>query len=139
MNHLIPFIHENWYLVILLVLLVIAYLAVEFRDRSHGVPAVSAQRAVTLSNREKATFIDIRSQEAFDKGHIADAKHFEGGNIDNEIVLKKLKKAPVIVVCERGISAKAAAAKLKKQDLDVYVLTGGLTAWRQEHMPVVKS
>lgn len=140
MNHLVPFVIQNWYLVVLLIVLIVAYLALEFRDRSHGVAHVSPQRAVILSNREKATYIDVRPQAAFEEGHIADAIHAPGGELAvSPVVLKKLKKSPVIVVCQKGISAKPAAAKLKKEGFEAYVLSGGLTAWKQDQMPLVKS
>lgn len=140
MHNLIPFIHENWYLVLLLIILILAYLVVEFRDRNHGVSGISPQKAILIANREKARYVDVRSKEAFDAGHIVDATNAPAGELVlNPVDLKKWQKHPVIVVCEKGISAKPAAAKLKKQGLDVYVLEGGLTAWRKDQMPVVKS
>ena len=127
---------------LLLVLLVVAALAVlvhELRERSRGVGAVSPQDAVRLMN-QGATLFDVRSAEAFAAGHIRGARHLPvdglAGSVDG---LKRLKDRPVIVYCERGVSAAAAMRELVQLGFSKVVnLRGGLTAWRAENLPLAR-
>jgi len=136
----IEFFIHNALWVLGLLILIILYFLVEFKNRNYGVPEVMPQSATLLANREKAKWIDVRSKAAFDKNHIAEAIHFETDKFaEASVGLKKFQKNPLIIVCERGLSAKPIAAKLKKLGYKVNVLEGGMTAWRKADMPTVSS
>ena len=54
--------------------------------------------------------------------------------------LERHKAKPVIVCCNTGMtSAKAASSLRKSGRQDVFNLDGGLNAWRQAGLPVVKN
>ena len=138
MNHFMEFAGQNFIWVLVLFILIIAFFVLDMRTKSGGSGEVSPDEAVMLTNRQKAKLLDIRPQEAFDAGHIADAKPFDAAKFDDAIVaLKKHKNAPIVVVCERGQTAKGVSAKLKKAGFDAKVLAGGMTAWKKAGMPVV--
>ena len=138
MGKLLPFVIEYWYWATLLAVLLLAYFYVEFRTRNFGVPEITTQTAILLANREKAKWIDVRPEASFKKSHIADAVNFNTSAFDkSEIGLKRFQKTPLIIVCERGMSAKPIAAKLKKLGYNVNVLEGGMGAWRKAELPVV--
>ncbi len=140
MDKLIPFLIENWYVVLPLIIILLAYFWIEFRHRNFGVPEITPQTAVMLANREKAKWVDIRSESAFKQGHISDAINFKTLAFqESEKNLKKFQKTPLIIVCERGVSAKAVAAKLKKSGYSVNVLAGGMSAWRKAELPIVSN
>ncbi len=137
MDKLIPFVLENIYWSIGLLVLIIGYFLIEFRNRNFGVPEISPQSGVLLANREKAKWVDIRPSALYQAGHISDAISFDPKSFDKSVIsLKRFQKAPLIIVCERGISAKPIAAKLKKLGYQVRVLQGGMTAWRKAEMPL---
>lgn len=104
-----------------------------------NVPRVSPTQATQLINA-KAQVIDVRPVEAYASGHINNAKSLPMANLQEQLGLTKLKKdKPVVVVCERGVTAAKAVGAIKQAGFEnVYVLDGGLKAWRDEQLPLVK-
>ncbi|MBL8377794.1 MAG: rhodanese-like domain-containing protein [Burkholderiales bacterium] len=107
---------------------------------SRGGAKVSTLQATQLINQKDAVIIDVREQAEFARGHIANAKSFPAKLIEERRAeLEKLKAAPVIVSCDTGMRAAAAADKLRSLGVpDVYVLAGGVNAWRDAGLPVAK-
>jgi rhodanese-related sulfurtransferase len=53
--------------------------------------------------------------------------------------LAKAKSLPVVVICRSGQTAQGAAQRLVKAGFEkVYYLGGGMGAWTQAQLPVVK-
>lgn len=111
-------------------------------------PALTGSRASRISITEatmlinkRAQVIDVRSAEAYAAGHIQNAKSVPLSHFDEQLPLLKLKKdKPVIVICDRGVTAVKAAVLLTKAEYaDVHVIEGGLNAWKDAQLPIVKS
>lgn len=133
-NH--PLLSGIW--VVLFLLIVGSWLKSMFSS----IKAISPTQLTLLVNRENAVVIDIRSEDEFRKGHITDAKNIKQADIDSQKLagLEKQKDAPIIVVCQAGISANKAAASLAKQGFSkVSILQGGMGAWTGASLPVVKT
>jgi rhodanese-related sulfurtransferase len=115
----------------------LAVLGYELRERARGAGAVSPQDAVRLMN-QGAALLDLRSAEAFAAGHIRGARNFPGARLESGLdSLKRFKDKPVIVYCERGVSAAPAVRALAQHGFGKVVnLRGGLAAWRAEQLPV---
>jgi rhodanese-related sulfurtransferase len=120
---------------ILIVLLII----VEFlRARRKGF-ALSPAQLIQFMNHQNATIIDIRANEAFRKAHIIGAHSLQSKDIqDNPKKLEKFKNRPVIIVCANGMESQKAASLLLKQSYHAYALAGGMRAWAEAAMPVIK-
>ena len=112
-----------------------------FRKSAGGVPSLTSAEAVTLINRNNATVLDVRDEAEFANGHIADAIHIPGADLESRIAeLKKYKTKPLLVNCQRGArSAKACEILRKAEFTQVHNLHGGLDAWQQAKLPLVKS
>lgn len=110
----------------------------ELRRKASGMTSVDAPDAVRLINSD-ATIIDLRSAEAFGRGHIVNARNIPADEIDAR--LEKLganKSKPVVVVCDAGLTSTKTVEKLKKAGYEsVYGLKGGMTGWSQAGLPVV--
>jgi rhodanese-related sulfurtransferase len=107
------------------------------RSRAGG-PALSTLDATRMINGKNAQIIDIRSAEDFAKGSLPNAKNIPTASIRERSAELK-KDRPVIVVCNSGNTAGPAAAQLRAAGLaEVYVLAGGLAAWREAGLPVRK-
>jgi Rhodanese-related sulfurtransferase len=53
--------------------------------------------------------------------------------------LAPARSLPVVLVCKTGMTATGAAKRLVKAGFEkVYVLDGGIEAWRQAGLPLVK-
>jgi rhodanese-related sulfurtransferase len=110
----------------------------ELRRKSRGLTNVEPQAAVALINAD-ATIIDLRSAEAFSRGHIVNATNIPLEELDaSGDRLKKLGSKPILTVCDAGVSSNRAVDTLKKSGFDsVYSLKGGITAWTQANLPLV--
>jgi rhodanese-related sulfurtransferase len=139
MDQLLEFARNHPYLVAAAVLMTLVVVAYEFRARTQSFGSISPAEAVRLMN-QGAVLVDVRDKAAYDAGHIANAKNVPGAAIaDGAKALEKYREKPVIAYCDTGMTAGAAARQLGRlgfrQPLN---LRGGLAAWRQENLPVVK-
>ena len=111
----------------------------EYRARTADFGSISPTEAVRLMN-SGAQLIDIRKREDYDAGHLAGAKHVPGDTIaDGAKALERYKDKVVIAYCESGMTGGSAARHLGRLGFTkVFNLRGGIAAWRQENLPVVK-
>ncbi len=111
----------------------------ELRLRAQSAGALAPQEAIRLMN-QGAAVLDLRAQAAFQAGHIGGARHFDAAQIPSALdSLKKYRERPVIVYCERGVSAAAAVRALTRQGFTkVFNLRGGIAAWRAENLPLAR-
>jgi rhodanese-related sulfurtransferase len=111
----------------------------ELRERAHAQGAVSPQDAVRLMN-QGATLLDVRDAGAYAAGHIRGARHLPPDQLASAgEALKRFREKPVIVYCERGVSAAGAVRELARQGFTRVVnLRGGLAAWRGEQLPLAR-
>ena len=110
----------------------------ELRRKAAGVTSVEPPDAVRLINNDAAV-IDLRSTEAFSRGHIVSSRNVPMDELEARMNnLESLKSKPIIAVCEAGITSTKAIDTLRKSGFEsVYGLKGGMNAWSQAGMPVV--
>jgi rhodanese-related sulfurtransferase len=79
----------------------------------------------------------VRSTEEYEKEHIADSVNIPMADLPEGLKKFKDKTKPIIVVCASGQRAKTAAKSLSKEGFeDVYVLSGGIHAWKEAKLPL---
>lgn len=102
--------------------------------------SVGTHEATRMINKDNAVILDIRPKKEFSTGHITNAIHIPVTDLDNHITeLEKHKQKPIIVVCNLGQTAGAASKKLKAAGFENVVrLSGGMTEWKAQSLPVVK-
>jgi rhodanese-related sulfurtransferase len=105
-----------------------------------GIRSIGTVQATTLINKHDAAVLDIRAKDKFAKGHIAGSKNVSVSDVEKRVPhLVKDKNTPIVVVCDSGITAAGAAATIKKLGYQqLYKLNGGIGAWRQEQLPLVR-
>ena len=105
-----------------------------------GIANLSPSEAVLLMNRSNALVLDVREASEYAQGHIADAKHIPLAQLAERLKeLTKYKEKPVLLHCQGGVrSAKACDLLAKNGFTKLYNLQGGLNAWQQAKLPVVK-
>ena len=140
MSQYLEFIANHWILWTALVVIVLLMVGSELMAKMSGILQLSPQDLTQMVNRDNALVIDIRDEEVFAKGHIAKAVNVPLKDIANiEEKLKSFQENPIIVVCAHGQRAQAAAMMLKRKGATAHVLKGGVAAWRQEKLPLVKN
>lgn len=123
-----------------LVALTVAIIVTEIMRRLTGYKRLSPSELTALVNREDALVLDVSPTSEFDKGHIAGARGVPLGQLDPEHkLIAKAKDRPIVVVCRTGQGSAQAAARLVKAGYSrVHWLEGGLPAWQQGDLPLVK-
>jgi rhodanese-related sulfurtransferase len=140
MQRLLEFISHHPYLAAGAVLAAIAVIVNEVKERIQKFAALSSMQAVRLMN-QGALVIDLRAKEAFDAGHIADARNVLPSEIESQAEsLKRWRDRAVITYCDSGVSGAGAARTLTKLGFTkVFNLDGGLNGWVKDNLPLTKS
>lgn len=105
-----------------------------------GGKRLNPASATQLINKRNAVVVDIRDAAEFAKGHLPQAKSAPLDALAARASgLAKDKSVPIIVVCQNGQRSSKAQAALKEAGYsEVYALEGGMAAWQQAGLPVIK-
>ncbi len=75
--------------------------------------------------------IDVRSEKAFENGHIPTAKSFPAGSVTSRLA-EIPKSKYLIIYCTVGANAQIVSKKLRKAGYKRYINWGGLSRWNWE-------
>jgi thioredoxin 1 len=90
-------------------------------------------------NQPSVVILDVRTPEEFTDGHLDKAINLDIKNDQFESQCDKLDKSkPVLVYCFSDKRSTRAAEMLRLKGFDAIVLKGGIEAWQQGGLPVVK-
>jgi rhodanese-related sulfurtransferase len=120
--------------------LTLAIIYTEIARLFTGYKSLNPSSLTLLINQEDAQVIDVSAIADFDKGHIIGSKNIVASQVaaDNK-VLAKAKDQTLVMVCRTGMQSADAAKKLVKAGFTkLYWLDGGIAAWQQADMPLVK-
>lgn len=111
----------------------------ELSRRARGVTQVSSADAVKLINKG-AIVVDVRESEAYQGGHIVNARNVSLKELQSDQSrLKKQKNKVLLTVCDNGMTCGKAANLLRKAGYEkVFSLKGGLKGWQADNYPLVK-
>ena len=136
----LEFIAQNWYLFAALVVISLLIGFDSIRSGGGGANQVSALQLPQLISQENAVVVDVCETEEFERGHILNAINIPLKQLQDQLgQLEKFraKDKPIVLSCRSGQRANRAAAILRKNEFKkVFTLSGGLTAWEKENLPV---
>jgi rhodanese-related sulfurtransferase len=137
-ENLPEFIANHWILSSLFVVLSWLVFSDSINRRLSGLKPLTATEAVRLVNQVKGQFVDVREEAEFSQEHIADSVNVPLSALKkDESSSLKNKSQPLVLVCASGQRARTAAKALRKAGHEeVYVLSGGLHAWREAKLPL---
>jgi rhodanese-related sulfurtransferase len=120
--------------------LTIAIIVNELSRLLRGYKSLRPAEVTLLMNQDNALVVDLRAYADYEKGHIAGSKNVLMSQFDPESKqLAPAKALPIVLVCQSGITVAGAAKRLKKAGFErVHVLEGGIAAWQQAELPLVK-
>lgn len=138
MDRLLEFAGNNTLLVLALIISFFVLIFSELRRKAGGLINVEATEAVKLINND-AVVVDLRSVDAFAKGHIVSARSIPLDELDAKLNnLEAVKSKPIIAVCDNGVTSTKAVNTLRTAGFEsVYGLKGGMSGWSQAGLPVV--
>jgi rhodanese-related sulfurtransferase len=101
---------------------------------------VSLLQATQLMNQSRCTILDVRDPKDFDAGHIRNAKNIPLVALSKRISeLEKQKSQSILAVCASGTRSATASAILTRAGFaNVVSLEGGMSAWREQGLPLAK-
>ena len=110
------------------------------------VSCASQQQQDELSSKDfkakmntNVTILDVRTPGEFKSGHLDKALNIDIKSNQFERQCDQLDKAkPILVYCLAGPRSSRAGEMLRKKGYVVYELKGGINAWQEEGLPVVK-
>ncbi|PHS71538.1 MAG: sulfurtransferase [Methylophaga sp.] len=137
MENLGEFVINHWVLVTLFVVLLGLVLSDSFHSKLSGINSIGTAQAIQIINQRKGLFLDVRDSAEFSKEHIADSENMPISSLADSLSKLKDPAQPIILVCASGQRARGAAKQLRSKEFsEVYVLSGGLNAWREAKLPL---
>ncbi len=138
MDQFLEFTSNHMLLSLMLMISFFVLIFSEMRRKASGMIAVDPVAAVQLINND-GIVLDLRSNEAYSRGHIVNAKSIPFDELDaHKKRISAFKNKPIVAVCEAGTTSAKAVASLRSSGFEsVYGLKGGMNAWNQAGLPVV--
>lgn len=134
--HLIEFATNHYLLAGAFVVLLALLIATEL---SKGGRSLSTGELTALVNRDEGVVIDVRTKKDYAAGHIVGALHFPQDKVISRVSeLEKYKAKTLIIVDAAGQHAGMTARELLKSGFKAAKLSGGISSWRADNLPLVK-
>lgn len=106
-------------------------------QRRTSGPALDTLAATRLINDSHAVVLDVREPAEFAAGHLPNARNIPMAELDKRVNDLPQGK-PVLVCCASGARSGRALSLLRQGGREAFNLAGGVAAWRQAGLPVVR-
>lgn len=105
-----------------------------------SVAAVSPQEVAERCKTGQVDLLDVRTPAEFQEIHASIARNVPLDRLDPAALAKERdpKQGPLYVVCRSGSRGRQACEKLLAAGFDVRNIEGGMQAWEQAGLPVVR-
>jgi len=105
-----------------------------------GAGEISSREALALQEAgDGALFVDVRTPEEYQSGHVPGAINIPRNQLHSRLAELEHARDRLVVYCERGPRAAAAAATLVSAGFTgVRHLAGDMAAWRAAGLPIEK-
>jgi len=140
MEHIPEFVANHLFLFSLLSAILALLLWNIFGNSVSGIVEIAPMEATRMMNHDKAIVFDLRAEKEFADGHIINAINTPAEKLSEQTDgLVKYKGRPIILTCKHGSDSVRAARILKHKEFEkIYYLKGGLQAWRNANLPLVR-
>ncbi|MDH5600978.1 MAG: rhodanese-like domain-containing protein [Gammaproteobacteria bacterium] len=140
MDQLITFTSNNTILVLSIIIVSFMLLNSLFAEKLRGYTSISPIESTQMINHDDALVLDVREMNEYSQGHILNSVHIPLTNLKNRISeIEKHKSKKVIVACRSGHRSSHACANLRKNGFEnVFNLRGGVMAWQNANLPLIK-
>jgi rhodanese-related sulfurtransferase len=138
MDKVLEFTSNNTLLVLALMVSFFVVVFTELRRKASGLVNIEPIEAVKLINND-AVVIDLRSVDAFSKGHIVNARNIPSDELEAKMNnLEGVKSKSIVAVCDSGAFSTKAVATLRTAGFEsAFGVKGGMQGWGQAGLPVV--
>ena len=101
-------------------------------DKSEQIEAAALHKIIST---KKVQLVDVRTAEEYATGHIGNAVNI---NFTQQAKEQLDKRKPVYLYCRSGRRSSTAAKMLVAEGFHTINLQGGIEAWKQAKLPIVK-
>ncbi|MFI9612899.1 rhodanese-like domain-containing protein [Streptomyces sp. NPDC052023] len=102
-----------------------------------GPARLTPQRAHQQTCEGKAVLLDVRESPEWKAGHAPGALHLPLTRLVTGAALpEEVRDRPVVAICRSGHRSRQAAELLAARGVRATDVTGGMTAWAREGLPV---
>ncbi len=131
--------HVGLFAALGVILALLAWTGVQ--GRLQGVRSVGPAEATLLINHQDAVVLDVREAHEVKDGVILNSVHVPVGQLKDSLgKLEKYRERPLIVGCRSGSRSQSACATLARAGFtQVYNLRGGVMAWQNASLPLVRA
>ncbi len=134
MPYFFEFLLTNWFLVLPLVVAISLFF---YSENSRKATKLDPQEVIFQLNNNNALLLDLRNEKEFSKGKISQAIYI-GPNIENcRKEIDKISDRPVILFCQNGAKSDEFSKELKKSEIKVFILKGGINTWVADGLPLL--
>ena len=134
MPYFFEFLLTNWFLVLPLIIAIALFF---YTENSRKASKLDSQEVIFKLNNKNALLIDLRNEKEFSRGKISQAIYI-GPNMENcRKEIDKISDRPVILFCQNGLKSDEFSKELKKSEIDVYILKGGINSWISDGLPLL--
>ena len=134
MPYFFEFLLTNWFLVLPLVVAISLFF---YSENSRKATKLDPQEVIFQLNNNNALLLDLRNEKEFSKGKISQAIYI-GPNIENcKKEIDKTSDRPVILFCQNGVKSDEFSKELKKSEIKVFILKGGINTWVADGLPLL--
>lgn len=107
---------------------------------AHAEGEISPKEAAMLYDEKKAIIIDVREDNEWDEGHIANAIHIPLGQLKDRLPeLQAYKDSTIITECRSGRRSLSAQSVLENAGFNkTYSMKGGIQAWTEQGLTTIK-
>jgi len=136
----VNFVVNNWYLFVVLAVVLALLIWPVLRQLMYGITSVGVNQALGLINRQAGVLVDVREPAEHPSGRIPNAILLPLSGLKGRLAeLEKFKNRPIVLYCRSGQRSSRAAVILRKHGFaSVHNLAGGILAWQAENMPMEK-
>lgn len=115
--------------------------ALFYVESRRGGQTLSSQQVTNLINGEGALVLDIRDTKDFQAGHITGSVNIPYTKVAERMgEIEAHKEKTVVLVCAMGQHAGMVGRTLHAKGFnDVRRLAGGISSWKSDGLPLVKS
>ncbi len=140
MEEFTDFVIRNYHLFIAFAVVLGMILWTEGKRATRSFKEITPAEAVTLINTGDPLILDVREANEHSQGSIINAKHVALSALSKKAEnLVKDKERPVLVFCKTGNrSSQACKVLAGNRYTRVFGMKGGITAWINDQLPVVK-
>lgn len=140
MDQLISFTSNNTILVVAIIIVSLMLIHSLVGERLRGYSSVSPSESTQMINRDDALILDVRENNEYGEGHIINSLHIPLSNLKTRMNdIEKYKTKKIIVACRSGHRSSQACTNLKKAGFEqIFNLSGGVMAWGNANLPLVK-